>query len=75
MADRVTTDDLSWAADWIGCFDPEDAAENERRDRVVAWLNAEVARREQDAVARAAAKELGRKPAEVKAAMRRKAAA
>ena len=78
-ASRISANDLEWAAEWIASYDTEGDDEDglniaARRDRVAAWLNAEIARRRQDAVIREAAKQIGRKPSEVKAALRRKAA-
>ena len=79
MSAKVTADDIAWAAEWVSAFEIDDVEpkigtpQGDQRDRVVAWLLAEVERRQHGAIVRAAAKQLGRKPSEVRAALRRRA--
>ncbi len=72
---RVSAGDLSWAAEWIKAYevDPVTPHDVERHRRVLDWLNAEVARRINDAVYRGAAKLLGTTPAKVRSAAKRRA--
>lgn len=76
MAERVSIDDLGFAADWIEAYDgQEDDENNERAARLGAWLRVEIARREHDArerqVVRQVAAATGRSIADVKVAQRR----
>jgi hypothetical protein len=67
MTERVTTSDLTWAAEWVASFDPGgagppevEAEEIARRDAVVAWINAEIKRREDKSLEWAIVRELAR---------------
>ena len=73
---HVSVDDLALAAQWllslegesgspIAAQEPEDDDEDQARlRRVSAWINAEIARREEDALVRAVARKHGRKPSD-----------
>jgi hypothetical protein len=51
---KVTLDDLRFASEWCEFYDPgDDAWERARRDRVVAWLDAEIIERSVEADLRA----------------------
>ena len=60
MAPRVSTDDLAFAAEWVRTYDASGEDENgERAVRIVAWLEAEIKRRDTDAAIRRTAKRHG----------------
>lgn len=58
MNQRVSAQDLAFAADWLRCYEaaPGDEADDERAERVAAWIDAEIARREAAAYDRLRAK-------------------
>lgn len=58
MNQRVSANDLAFAAEWLRCYEaaPGDEADNERAERVAAWLDAEITRRESAAYDRVVAK-------------------
>lgn len=70
---RVSVDDLLLAAEWCESYEtaPEDEANKEALLRVARWLEAEAAKRQEDAVVRAAAQRYGVTPAKARAALRR----
>ncbi len=74
---RVSIDDLAFAAEWMQAFDPapDEEGGEERRDRVIEWLNNEVAKREVAAIVRQTAKRNSVKPSVVRRAIARRAAA
>ena len=71
MGERVSTDDLAFAADWLAYYDPspDDEVNGERAVRVVAWLRSEIEKREKNAAIRVHAKRLGVSPATVRSAL------
>ncbi len=74
--ERVSIDDLAFAATWLDAHDgaDEDGTPDENdaaARRVSAWLRAEIARREEDAAVREVAKRTGASPARARAAVRR----
>lgn len=74
---RVSMDDLAFAAAWMEAYDPapDEEGGEERRDRVIEWLNNEIAKRETDAMVRRAAKQHSVKPSAARRALARRAAA
>ncbi len=87
MSERVSLEDLSWAAGWLLAYEgmqgvpvagqqPEDDDEFQARARrVAAWLDAEVSRRIEDAGVRKVAKRTGVSMTRARAALRRSLAA
>ena len=75
MTARVSLDDLRFAAEWLGTYDTFEAPEDENGDRAVrliAWIEAEVARREEEALVRQVrAAQPGATTAQARAALRR----
>jgi len=73
---RVSIDDLAFCAEWMAAYDPapDENGSAERRDRIVAWLRAEITRRETDAAIRCHARRLGVEPSVVRQALTRLAA-
>jgi hypothetical protein len=82
---RVTTEDLAWAATWLGAYEGDDGvpadAAGETDDehvrtaqRVAEWLRAEVARRTEDAAVRDLVRRTGASPGHVRQALRRSVA-
>jgi len=62
-AERVTADDLHFAAQWVESYEAGPDDENgESIERVAAWLRAEAARIETREVARVLAARVNRKP-------------
>lgn len=72
MAARVSIDDLNAALFWLEAAENSDDAAAVKR--VQAWIDAEIKRRQQQAVVRAVSKDTGRAPAEVRAALHRRIA-
>jgi hypothetical protein len=72
--ERVTADDLAFAADWLDAYDDEhdggDGSGTAAARRVRDWLRAEVARRAEDAAVRDLVKTTGATPARARAALR-----
>ena len=57
---RVTADDLAFAADWLDSYEAAPDDDNgAKAARVVDWLYAEIARRENEATVRKVAKHHG----------------
>jgi hypothetical protein len=74
MAERVTTDDLEMAAQWLMYYDGADDDPNGPAcARVAAWLLAEAARREEDQTVRKLVKQTGAAPSRVRRILRKKA--
>lgn len=86
MTDRVTIEDLHWAAGWMGAYEDDDGVPAERSTsddelvqrarRVMDWLDAEADRRREDADVRrvqraAAARGRNVSTAAARAALRR----
>lgn len=76
---RARLADLRFASCWIASFDGDDGdttdtEANATRDRLVAWLEDEIARREIKTIVLAASKKLGVKPVEIRHGMARRAA-
>ena len=74
---RVTVEDLNRAAEWLDSYeyddtDPTDTAIHESHLRVIAWLDAEIARREFDAAARQVARQSGATTRQARAALRKR---
>ena len=70
MAERVTTEDLTWAAGWMLAYEGDDGVPAEHAEdstdpfvlrcrRVAAWMDAEVARREREAAVRTVVRQAG----------------
>ena len=70
---RVSVEDLLIAADWCSYYESDADGEDTREavHRVARWLEAEAAKRQEDAVVRAAAQRYGVTPAKARAALRR----
>lgn len=61
---RVTIDDLAFAVDWIEQYEADEGDSNgAARDRLVAWLRAEIERRQRAAAVREVVKQTGVDPA------------
>ena len=70
---RVSVDDLLIAAEWCETYEPDADGEDTREavHRVARWLQAEAAKRQEDAFVRAATQRYGVTPAKARAALRR----
>lgn len=76
--DRVTADNLAFAAEWLDCYDGTgengDVEGEAVMHRVADWLRAEAARREEAAAVRQIVARTGHTPATVRAHLRRRIA-
>lgn len=81
MANRVTAEDLAWAATWLGAYEgydgvpADDSPDSDDEQvqtarRVAAWLRSEVARREERAVVRSVSASTGAAPSRVRERLR-----
>jgi hypothetical protein len=72
MSQRVSVDDLEFAATWLDNYEGQDDDENNAAAvRVAAWLRAEIAKRAEDVGVRAIVAQTGVEPARARAALRR----